>query len=204
MRRSRFTHPVTADHRREINIRDLAKHGAFLRPMRFPFQGIETARDHVRIFSPRDRKRPPQIIAVQWRQMTFGWKPFFICSRCNKRRVYLYFDTLQAYCRVCADLWYRSQQVRIRTRLLHRSHRIRVSLGDETGKPGSPFPARPYRQTHRHYRAILAKLRTIEQQYLHIVTHDRRCIERDRDELGRYLPSERIASAGNTTDDLGR
>jgi hypothetical protein len=48
---SRKLHPVTADHRREIDIRVLAKAGAFKRPMRFPFQRIEvTARDHVRLF----------------------------------------------------------------------------------------------------------------------------------------------------------
>ena len=141
MRYRKPTHPVTADHRREIDIGSLARHGAFRRPMRFPFQGIESARDHIRLFSPGNRQRPPQIIAVQWRQMTFGWKPFFICPRCRTRRAFLYFDTLEAYCRNCAGLWFRSQQVRRRTRLLRRSHRIRASLGDQTGKPGDPFPA---------------------------------------------------------------
>jgi hypothetical protein len=76
MRYRKPTHPVTADHRREIDIGSLARHGAFRQPMRFPFQGIESARDHIRLFSPGNRQRPPQIIAVQWRQMTFGWKPF--------------------------------------------------------------------------------------------------------------------------------
>jgi hypothetical protein len=33
-------------------------------------------------------------------------------------------------------------------------------------------------------------LRTIEQQYLHIIASDRRCIDRDRDQYGRYLPRE--------------
>jgi hypothetical protein len=80
------THPVVSDHRREISIRDLARHGAFHRPMRFPFQGIESTPDHVRIFSPGNRQRPPQIIAVTWRRMTFGLKPFFVCPGCNARR----------------------------------------------------------------------------------------------------------------------
>src|SRR5262249_17374560 len=120
--------------------------GAFVRPMRFPFQAIETERDHIKLFSPGNRQRPPQIIAVTWRQMTFGLKPYFICSRCNKRRVFLYFDGLQPYCRVFADLWYWCQRKHRRTRLLHRSNKLRVSLGDQFGKPGDNFPARPYRQ----------------------------------------------------------
>ena len=202
------THPVTSDHRREIDIRVLAKAGAFQRPTRFPFQHLETARDHIRVFRVGDKSRQtPQIISVQWREMTFGWKPFFVCSRCNKRRVFLYFDGLQAYCRVCADLWYRSQQVRIRTRLLHRSHRIRVSLGDETGRPGQTFPARPHQQRKTTYRRIITTLRTIEQRYMHVVTHDGRYVGRERDELGRFLASQASADDSATddaTEHLGR
>jgi hypothetical protein len=143
MRRPKLLHPVLSDHRREIDIRALTKAGAFKQPMRFPFQHLESARDHIRVFRVGDNSRQsPQIVAVTWRKMTFGHKPFFICSRCNKRRVLLYFDGLQAYCRVCADLWYWCQRKHHRTRLLHRSHKLRLALGDETGKPGSPFPAR--------------------------------------------------------------
>jgi hypothetical protein len=36
MRRPKLLHPVTADIRREIDIRVLTKAGAFKRPMRFP------------------------------------------------------------------------------------------------------------------------------------------------------------------------
>jgi hypothetical protein len=193
MRFRKPTRPVTADHRREINIRDLARHGAFIRPMRFPFQGIETARDHVRISSPTNRQRPPQIIAVQWRKMTFGWKPFFICSRCNKRRAFLYFDGLQAYCRVCADLRFLSQRQWPRTRLLHRSHRIRVALDDQLGKPGDKFPPRPFNRKQRGYHKDIARLIRIEQRYLHM-TEVRRCnLYRERDELGRFVGAEHDA-----------
>ncbi len=49
--RHRKLHPVTADHRREIDIRTLTKAGAFRQPMRFPFQHLEViAPDHVRVF----------------------------------------------------------------------------------------------------------------------------------------------------------
>jgi hypothetical protein len=191
--------------RRQIDIRVLAKAGAFKRPMRFPFQHLEvTARDHIRIFRVGEKSRQtPQIVAVTWRPMTFGFKPFFICSRCNKRRVFLYHDGLFCYCRACADLWYWCQRKRPRTRLLHWSHKLRVRLNDPHGQPGDKLPPRLKWQTRRRYHAIIAKLRTIEQQYLHIITHDRRYQPRDRDELGRYLPSK--ASADHSaTDDLGR
>ena len=209
MRRPKLLHPVTADMTREISVTALAKAGAFKRPMKFPFQHLEViARDHVRVFRVGDKSRQtPQIIAVQWRPMTFGLKPFFICPRCNARRVLLYHDGLFCYCRTCADLWYRSQQVRIRTRLLHRSHRIRVSLGDELGRPGQKFPARPHQQRKTTYRRIIAKLKDIEDSYLHIVATDGRYIGRERDELGRFLPSEASAddsATDNATHDLGR
>jgi hypothetical protein len=204
MRRPNVLHPVTADHHREIDIRALTKAGAFKRPMRFPFQRIEvTARDHIRLFplAPRrSAQRPdPQVIRVTWRRMTFGLKPFFVCPRCNARRVFLYFDTLQAYCRTCADLWYWCQRKHRRTRLLHRSHKLRLTLGDETGKPGNPIPARPYRQKRTRYRRTITALRTIEQQYMHIVSSDRRRLERARDEYGRYLPRDPSTNA----EDLG-
>jgi hypothetical protein len=211
--RYRKLHPITDDMHREISVAALAKAGAFKRPMRFPFQRIEvTAPDHIRLFSlatldrqndsARMQRPDPQVIRVIWRKMTFGYKPFFVCPRCNARRVFLYFDTLQAYCRICGDLWFRSQQVRRRTRLLHWSHRIRVSLGDQFGKPGDPFPARPYLQTRRRYHRIIAKLKDIEDSYRHIVASDRRCY-RERDEYGRYLPNE-VSADSNATDDLGR
>jgi len=202
MRRPRFTHPVTADHRREVDIRVLTKAGAFKRPMRFPFQRIETARDHITLFSLGNRQRPPQIIAVQWRPMTFGRKPFFICPRCHARRVFLYFDTLQAYCRVCADLWYWCQRKHRRTRLLHRSHKLRLALGDQFGKPGDQFPPRPYLQKRTRYRRTIAALKHIEQQYLNIIATDRRYLDRERDELGRYLPREPNTN-DPSADDLG-
>jgi hypothetical protein len=200
----RKLHPITADHHREINIRSLARHGAFRGQGRqFPFQHLETAPDHIRVFRVGDKSRQlPQIIAVQWRQMTFGMKPYFVCPRCNIRRCFLYFDGLQAYCRVCADLWYFSQRKHRRTRLLHRSHKLRTSLGDEIGKPGNPIPARPYRQKRIRYRRTIAALRTVEQQYLNIIAADRRYLDRERDEYGRYVPRE-INTNDVNTEDLG-
>jgi len=194
--------------RRELSVAALAKAGAFKRPMRFPFQHLETERDHIRVFrvGAKDRQTP-QIVTVTWRKLRFGWRPFFICSRCNKRRAFLYHDSLFCYYRVCADLWYFTQRVRRRTRLLHWSRKLRASLGGDQLKPGSRYPARPHRQTRQRYQRTIAKLRTIEQQYLHIISTDGRYIGRERDELGRFLPSEASAdnsATGELTNDLGR
>jgi hypothetical protein len=197
MRYRKPTHPITSDMRREISVAALTKAGAFKRPMKFPFQHLDVpARDHIRVFRVGDKScQTPQIVRVQWRPMTFGMKPFFVCPRCNKRRCFLCFDTLAAYCRCCAGAWYWCQRKHRRTRLLNRSRKLRLSLGDQDGKPGDKFPARPHQQWKTRYRRTIAALRTIEQQYLHIIDSDRRCIDRERDEYGRYLPSEQTARA---------
>ena len=202
--RRKLLHPVTADMRREISVAVLARAGAFKgRGLQFPFQHLESAPDHIKVFRVGNKAgQTPQIVRVQWRPMTFGMKPFFVCPRCNARRVFLYHDSLTCYCRTCAGAWYWCQRKHHRTRLLHRSHKLRVTLGDETGKPGNPFPARPYRQKRTRYRRTIAALRTIEQQYMQIIASDRRCIDRERDEHGRYLPGE-INADGTNSEDLG-
>lgn len=79
------TRPVTADARREISCFALKKAGGFERPTRFSFQHIETDRDYIQIFTPSKRSRPPEIVAVNWQRITFSWKPYFVCPRCNTR-----------------------------------------------------------------------------------------------------------------------
>src|SRR6516164_770251 len=87
-----------------------------------------------------------------------------------------------------------------RTRLLLWSHKLRVRLGDQFGKPGDQYPPRPKLQRKTRYRRIIAKLKHVEQQYLHIIANDRRYLPRERDERGRYLPSEASADDANTMD----
>ena len=176
--------------RRELSVATLAKAGGFRQPMRFPLWGIETARDHIRIFSARDRKQPPEIIAIDWREMHFGWRPYFICPRCRLRRDYLFHDGLACYCRCCGGLRYLSQRKRARSRLLIRSHRLRTSLGDQIGKPGDPFPARPYLQRKTRYRRTIAALARIERDYLHRGEVTRRNLYRERDERGCFVAAE--------------
>ena len=76
MMRYRRLHPITSDMHRELSVAALAKAGAFKgRGMRFPFQHLETAPDHIRVFRVGDKTRQsPQIVAVTWRKMTFGMK----------------------------------------------------------------------------------------------------------------------------------
>jgi hypothetical protein len=83
---------------------------------------------------------------------------------------------------------------------LHWSHKLRVRLGDQIGKPGNPFPPRPKLQRKTRYRRIIARLKRVEQQYLHIIATDRRYLPRERDERGRYLPSEPSADNASTVD----
>jgi hypothetical protein len=201
MRYRKSTHPNTSDMTREISVAALAKAGAFKRPMRFPFQHLEvTARDHIRVFRVGDKtKQTPQIVAIEWRKLRYGMRPYFICPRCGVRRWFLYHDGLFCYCRQCAGVWYWSQRKHRRARLLSRSRKLRLSLGDESGKPGDKFPDRPKLQRKTTYCRIISTLRNVEQQYLHIIMHDRRRFDRERDEYGRYLPREEIAS----TEDLG-
>jgi hypothetical protein len=192
--RHRKLHPVTADMRRELSVAALAKAGAFRAPhgMQFPFQHLESAHDHIRVFRVgRKIGQSPQIVPIEWRQMHFGWRPYFICPRCHARREYLYHDGICCYCRCCGDLRYLSQRKRARSRLLIRSHRIRVKLGDETGKPGQQFPPRLFNQKQRGYDKAIAALIRVEQRYLHMTafTH------RDRDERGCFVAAEHDAQS---------
>jgi hypothetical protein len=130
-------HPVTADCR-AINIGELSKLGGFKRPMHFAFRGIETRSDHIKLRSLKNPDAPSQIILIDKRRITYGLKTFFLCPRCQARRVILYFDGLQAYCRVCAGLRFASQRQQRRARLRIKSKKIRALLGDHRGKPGDP------------------------------------------------------------------
>jgi len=49
----------------------------------------------------------------------------------------------------------------------------------------------------------ITTLRHIEQQYMHIIAHDRRRFDRERDEYGRYLPRE-LNTDDASADELGQ
>jgi hypothetical protein len=201
MRRPKLLHPIISDMSRELSVAVLVRAGAFKRPMKFPFLHLEVvAPDHVRVFKVGNKaNQTPQIVPIDWRKMSFGWRPYFLCPRCSLRREYLFHDGITCYCRCCGDLRFLSQRKRARSRLLIRSHRIRVKLGDETGKPGDPFPPRPYLQRKTRYRRTIAALSQIERDYLHHSEITRRNLYRERDERGCFVAAE--DDAQSITDD---
>jgi len=156
-----FKRPITTDCR-AINIGELSKLGAFKRPTNLALRGIETRNDHIKLRSLKNPDAPAQIILLAWTRITYGLKTFFICPRCQAKRAILYFDGLQAYCRVWADLRFASQRQRRRARLRIKSHKLRVMLGDENGKPGDPSPEKPYGMSRKVYHRHLQHLLKIE------------------------------------------
>ena len=179
---------VTTDCR-AINIGELSKLGAFKRPMNFALRGIETHRDYVKLRSPKNPDAPPQIILIDWRRITYGMKAHFVCPRCQTRRAILYFDGLRAYCRDCAGLRFASQRQRRRARLRIKSHKIRASLGDEKGKPGDPWPTRPFGMSRKVYARHLRQLMRVEgaiHSRERIASPRYRC-ERERNRDGTFI-----------------
>jgi hypothetical protein len=185
------TRPVVEEHRRPISIWQLTHAGGFIRPCIFPLQGIECHRDHIRIRPLTDARHPGQRIDVAWRRITFGLKPFFVCPRCQTRRVFLYHDGLEAYCRFCADLHYASQQQRPKARLKAKAEAIRAQLWrDQHGRI-----LRPRRMSENTYRQHIMKLEqinaAIDGDLSMSLPHHRRHRERDAD--GRYC---RVSESG--------
>jgi hypothetical protein len=75
-------------------------------------------------------------------------------------------------------------------------------LGDQTGKPGDPFPPRPFNRKQRGYRKAISALRHIEQAYLHQNEIARRNLWRERDEQGRFIAED--IDTQTITDDSER
>jgi hypothetical protein len=176
--------PTVEEHRRPISIRDLARAGGFVRACTFPLQGIECHRDHVRIRPLDNAKHPGQRIAVAWRKLTFGWRPYLVCPRCHARRWYLYHDGLQAYCRVCADLGYASQRQDRKARLIAKAQAIGMQLWrDQTGRI-----IRPRRMSENTYRRHIMTLNRIQAAISDglSLSSPRYRRYRERDSEGRY------------------
>src|SRR5262245_61654829 len=157
--------------------------------MHFALRGIETRSDHVKLRSLRNPDAPAQIILLDKRPITYGLKVFFVCPRCQSRRAILYFDGLQAYCRACAGLRFASQRQWWRTRLKLKAKKLRAALGDDHGKPDSPFPPRQFVKSRKVYQRKIAALASIEHQLLCNPHHPQSQHHeyRERDKQGRYL-----------------
>lgn len=149
----------------DIDVNVLARQGAFVKPMRFPFLGLETQRYLVRyrpLKAPRDR--PPQSIPIVWTRCHFGGlRPWFRCL-CGARVGKLYPAGWLYLCRKCCDLGYQSQNMGRKRRIFTKAARLRRLLGDE-GRPGiDPLPARLWGKHRKTHARRCAELEAVEKQ----------------------------------------
>jgi hypothetical protein len=190
MRRPKLLHPTTDLFERDgsaFDVNDLAKRGAFLAPgMWFPFRRLKTFPDHIEI-NFRDRNRPPLVLLVERTRLHLGGsRPWFVCT-CGRRCAMLYVTSIDARCRVCSDLQFRSQAQTRKARLQTKAENIRNRLWIENGKPIRPHYM--HRATfQRHLRAI-SRIEHAIRHGLHCASiRYRRCRERDSD--GRYCDEQ--------------
>lgn len=204
MNRRRPLRPVTADYSHIIDVNELNRLGAFKRPSSFPFRRLRTYRDRIEFYWPSNPRKPPQINAIVWTGLSLGGaRPWFVCYRCHRRCGKLYVTSIDALCRKCADLWFVSQRQRRRERLKAKAHRIRVSLGDYSSRPGDPVPPKRFRQSRRTYRRTISTLYRIEREILHKPPKAVRRCTLERDNRGRFMPVEKHDHEKDQND-LGR
>ena len=113
-----------------LDVNALHRNGAFLRPMQFPFRRLKTFPDHVEISFPHCNK-PPQIILIERTGLHLGGdRPWFVCQ-CGRRCGKLYVTTINASCRICSGLQFRSQAQTRKARLITKAKNIRARLWEE-------------------------------------------------------------------------
>ena len=189
MRRPKLTRPTTDLFERDgsvIDVNDLARRGAFDRAMHFPFRRIKTFPDHAEI-NFRDRNKPPLVLLIERTHLHLGGtRPWFVCA-CGRRCGRIYLTSIDARCRVCSDLQFRSQAQTRKARLQTKAENIRNRLWFENNKPIRPRYM--HRATfQRHLRAI-SKIEHAIRHNLHCASiRYRRYRERDAD--GRYCDEQ--------------
>jgi hypothetical protein len=170
---------------------ELYRHGAFRRPMEFPFRRLRTYRDHIELRWP-NRDKSAQVILVEWTGCLDAERPWFLCYKCGRRCAKLYINSIDVACRKCAGLQFTSQRQRRKARQKTKADKIRWQLWTEGEKIIRP------RFMHKNtYRQHMHKLRMIEHAIrtgsrLSSVRYYR---QRERDSEGRYC---------EFSDDLGR
>jgi hypothetical protein len=104
-------------------------------------------------------------ISIQWSQLRYGWRPWFLCPACAKPSGRLYTEPAQGWkCRSCLGLHYRSQRGpeagprRDHHRHLARSRAIRRRLGQPGGWLGSELPDKPRHMRMRTYLLLIEEL----------------------------------------------
>ena len=192
MRRRKLTRPTTdLFHEGDtLDVHQLNRTGAFLRPTIYPLRRLKTFPDHIEI-NFRDRARPPQITLIERTALFAGAltsRPWFICSACSRRCGKLYVTSLGAKCNQCSGLQWTSQRQWHTTRLRVKAAQIRNRLdADPTGKP-----VRPRYMHVRTFRRLISALAAIDQairtgsRLSRVRAHYR---YRPRDRAGRYITS---------------
>jgi hypothetical protein len=139
-----------------LDVNDLHRRGAFVRPMWFPFRRLKTFRDRLEISWP-DKNKPPQIILLERTRLYLGGeRPWFLCP-CGRRCGKLYLTTINARCRICSGLQFASQRQWRTTRLRAKAEKIRNRVWAEGEKI-----IRPRYMHKRTYDTHLLALHTIE------------------------------------------
>ena len=185
MRRPKRTHPVVElfSDGEILDSYELYRHGAFRRPMEFPFRRLRTYRDHIELRWP-NRDQPPRAILLERTQCLDAERTWFLCYKCGRRCAKLYINSIDVACRKCADLQFKSQRERRKARLQTKAKKIRNRLWFENNKPVRPHYM--HRATFQRHLRTLSKIE-------YAIRHDLHCASiryrrrRDRDADGRYL-----------------
>ena len=129
MRRPKRTHPVVElfSDGEILDSYELYRHGAFRRPMEFPFRRLRTYRDHIEL-RWRDRNKPPTVVLIEYTPLNYGGeRPWFVCP-CGYRCARLYVTSIDARCRRCSELQFTSQRQTRKARLQTKAENIRNRL----------------------------------------------------------------------------
>ena len=185
-RRHRLTRPTTdLFHEGDtLDVNQLNRTGAFSRPMHYPLRRLKTFPDHIEI---NFRDRPPLVLLIERTHLHLGGsRPWFVCA-CGRRCGRIYLTSIDARCRVCSDLQFRSQAQTRKTRLQTKAERIRNRLWFENNKPVRPRYM--HRATfQRHLRAI-SRIEHAIRHGLH-ASSPRYQRKRQRDRYGQYYDEQ--------------
>ena len=172
-----------------IDVNDLHRRGAFLKPMHFPFRKLKTFPDRIEINFPKGNfPKPPQIILIERTRLHLGGsRPWFVCHRCQRRVGKLYYFNIDVLCRKCYDLGYVSQRQRLKKRLAAKAENIRARLWFENNKPIRPRYM--HRATFQRHLRTLSKIE-------HAIRHGLHCASiryyrhRERNDAGCYCDGQ--------------
>jgi hypothetical protein len=118
-----------------------------------------------------------QTIWLRWSPCHFGgWRPWFVCCRCDRRVGKLYNTGVALTCRQCLRLWYASQRRGAKSRCYLQALRLRLSLNGIANLK-EPIPKRPKRMHKTTYMRLRRRLENLEEQ----LGHSSRFVDRETD-----------------------